>query len=99
MLGEVLKSIRFYHKLNQSAVAAKLGTTTSQISEVESGKKTASFKLVKKYSDEFGIPVSNIYYIQEKLEKKETSSPLTEYILTWMNQTGSHGKNNEDSSN
>lgn len=67
MLSEALRLIRVFHGLKQTDLAERFGISKSYLSEIESGKKTASIELVQKYSVEFQIPASSILFFSESL--------------------------------
>lgn len=67
MLGEALRLIRVYNDLKQVELAQRLGVSKSHMSEIESEEKTPSLDLLKKYSIEFGIPISSILFFAEEL--------------------------------
>ena len=69
MLAEALRLLRVFHDLKQKDVAAKLGVSTSHISELEKGHKTPSVDMLKKYSELFKVPVSSIMFFAEQLDK------------------------------
>ncbi|EJD6110820.1 helix-turn-helix domain-containing protein [Morganella morganii] len=74
MINRALKTIRLYHNLKQSELADNLCISKSYLSEIESGKKTVSFDMLVKYSQEFNIPVSSLVFLSEEMN---TSSNKT----------------------
>ena len=74
MLSEALRLIRVFHDVKQNELAKRLGISKSYLSEIESGKKQPSIELVKRYSDEFGIPSSSILFFAEGLDTPSTSA-------------------------
>lgn len=56
MIGNTIKELRIKKGFNQKNFALKLGVTQTHISQVESGRKNASLKLVKDVADVFCIP-------------------------------------------
>ncbi len=69
MLSEALRLLRVFHDLKQNQLAERLCLSKSYISEIEKGNRTPSLDVIKKYSDEFGIPISSILFFSEKLEQ------------------------------
>ena len=67
MLGEALRLIRVFHDLKQTELAERLGISQSHLSEIERDLKTPSGELVARYAKEFELPVSSIWFFQEKL--------------------------------
>lgn len=74
MINQALKKIREFHNMKQYELANTIGISNSYLSEIESGKKSPSLELLKKYSEVFDIPVSSLIYFSEELEKPTTSS-------------------------
>lgn len=73
MLGEALRLIRVFHDLKQNELAERLGISQSHLSDIERGQKSPSGELVARYSQEFELPISSIWFFNEKLS--EGSSP------------------------
>jgi|SRR5471030_2348258 transcriptional regulator with XRE-family HTH domain len=69
MLGEALRLIRVFHDLKQSEMALKLGISKSYLSEIESGEKTPTIPLIRKYSNELDLPVSSIMFFAENFDR------------------------------
>jgi len=76
MLNEALKQIRMFHQLKQVELAQKLGISKSYLSEVESGRKSVSMELLKKYAEAFSIPASSLLMFSENIEAAKTSDKL-----------------------
>ena len=68
MLSEALRLIRVFHDMKQTELANRLGMSKSYLSEIESGKKTPTMEILKRYSSEFGMPCSSIMFFSEGLE-------------------------------
>ncbi len=81
MLNQALKTIRQFHKLNQSQLAESLNVSTSHISEIETGKNTITLEMLKKYSVFFDIPVSHIMFFSEQLENEDLKSQKVRRFL------------------
>ena len=69
MINRALKTIRLFHNIKQSELADKLCISKSYLSELESGKKTVSFDLLEKYSNNFDIPVSSLVFFAERINE------------------------------
>ena len=69
-LSRALKLVRTYHNLNQKEMAEKLEISNSYLCEIEKGKKEITFCILKKYSEIFKIPVSNIVLFSEKIDSE-----------------------------
>lgn len=76
MLHQALRLIRSYHDLSQTELATELCISNSHLSEVESGKKLPSLDLLKKYSEQFDIPLSSILFFSENLDSAKPSDKL-----------------------
>lgn len=68
MLSEALRLIRAYHDISQTQLCSELGISNSYLSEIESGKKSPSLDLLKKYSEYFDVPVSSLIFFSENLD-------------------------------
>lgn len=76
MIGEALRLIRVFHDLKQSELAERLDISQSHLSDVERGKKGPSPELIERYSKEFHVPVSSIWFFDEHLENGLKPSTL-----------------------
>lgn len=76
MIGEALRLIRVYHDMKQSDLADRLGISQSHLSEIERGKKAPSSEVVERYSKEFRLPVSSIWFFDEQLSAGVEPSKL-----------------------
>jgi transcriptional regulator with XRE-family HTH domain len=80
MLNQALKLIRTYHDLSQTELCSVLGLSNSYLSEIESGKKQPSLEVLKKYSEQFDIPMSSILFFSENIEESKPSDKLKKNI-------------------
>ena len=76
MLNKALRLIRVFHDLSQKDVAAKLQIAPSYLSEIEAGKKEPTLLLLKRYSEEFQIPMSSILFFAEHMDDGVAASRL-----------------------
>jgi len=76
IIGEALRLLRVFHDVKQIELASRLAISRSHLSEIEKGIKGPSFDLIKRYADEFHIPVSSIIFFAEALPEAEQGSPL-----------------------
>lgn len=74
MIHRALKLIRQFHSVKQSELAESLGLSKSYLSEIESGKKTISFDLLERYSEEFGISTSSLVFFSESISDDDKLS-------------------------
>lgn len=80
MLNEALRLMRVFHDLSQKELAEKLGISKSYLSEIESGKKTPTIKLLNRYADLFDIPASSIMFFSESLNKDVKTEKLRTFV-------------------
>ncbi|WP_307190515.1 helix-turn-helix domain-containing protein [Bathymodiolus platifrons methanotrophic gill symbiont] len=73
--------IRQFHEYKQTDLAKELGISKSYLSEIESGKKPITFKLLNKYSDIFDIPVSSLFFFSENIGKSNLSSTKLKKVV------------------
>ena len=76
MLSEALRLVRAYHDISQTQLCCHLGISNSYLSEIESGKKTPSLDLLKKYSEHFDIPISSLLFFSENLDNTKITDKL-----------------------
>lgn len=106
MLNRALKVMRQFHNLSQTSLAYNLGISGSYLSEIESGKKEPSLDLLKKYAENFNVPVSSILVFSETLDGTQNISAVKKFvakkmlnILEWIsnNDEGIESKKKESS--
>ncbi len=89
MLENALKMIRVFHDMPQKKLAERLGIAPSFLSEIETGKKQPTLALLKKYSEEFKIPVSSIMYFSESMKNgsigERTRVSVSRKVLALLN--------------
>jgi transcriptional regulator with XRE-family HTH domain len=85
MLNKVLKLVRQYHRLDQKTAAKKLGISKSYLSEIETGKKEPTLRIIDLYTVAFDLPSSSLLLISESLKdgKKKRISEKAIQILDW----------------
>lgn len=74
MLNQALKSIRLFHKLNQTELAQQLNISVSHLSEIETGKNTITLEMLNKYANYFDVPVSHLMLFAEHIENESLRS-------------------------
>ena len=80
MLGEALRLIRVFHDMKQQELAYRIGLSKSYVSELESGKRNPSMKVIQQYADAFGIPVSSILLFSENLKDSSNAKRIKSAI-------------------
>ena len=76
MLNDALRLIRVFHDLSQKDLAARLKIVPSYLSEIEAGKKEPTVSLLRKYADEFHIPMSSILFFAESMNDNAATNKL-----------------------
>lgn len=84
MLNNALKTIRKFHKLNQTELAHALGVSTSHISEIESGKNTITLEMLEKYATYFNVPTSHLMLFSENLSSSTESNKVPNKLKNFM---------------
>lgn len=91
-LSRALRLIREYHRLKQYDLSKQLGISASYISEIETGTKSPTLEVLRKYSKTFDIPVSSIVLFSElqgkspgSIEMKLADKALK--MLEWIADT------------
>lgn len=80
MLNEALRMIRVFHDKSQREVAAALDISASYLSEIEKGTKEPSLQILKRYSDEFAIPLSSIMFFSEQIDEKAPAARAKTFV-------------------
>jgi DNA-binding XRE family transcriptional regulator len=62
--------------MSQVELARKLEINKTRLSAIESGHNKPSLRLIEKYSQIFGIPVSSILLFSESVENKTKASDI-----------------------
>lgn len=68
MLNEALRLIRVFHDVSQKDMAARLQIGAPYLSEIEAGKKEPTLQLLRKYAEEFKMPLSSILFFSEHMD-------------------------------
>jgi transcriptional regulator with XRE-family HTH domain len=68
MFDRALRTVRQYHRLNQSELANKLQLSRSYLNELEKGHKQPSLDVLQKYSELFNVPVSSLMLFAERTD-------------------------------
>ncbi|ENM5723801.1 helix-turn-helix domain-containing protein [Vibrio mimicus] len=88
-LGKALRAIRTFHNISLGQLAVSLDVSKSYLSEVESGKKTATISVAEKYADHFDLPLSSIIELAEKLGNKNKlpkHKQLIAKLIEWVSE-------------
>ena len=68
-IGDVIASIRRRKRIEQKAMAEKLGISVSYLSQIERNSRIPSGKLLTKIADELDIPLSALLF--ETIDESE----------------------------
>lgn len=68
MINDALRLLRLYIGLSQKQIASELDVSQSFISEMESGEKSVTIDILKKYSDRFDVRMSQLLFFAEELD-------------------------------
>jgi len=64
-LGRILKACRKFNRMTQGELGEKLKLARSYISQIESGKKVPTLKVLQSYSKIFDIELSALFFFSE----------------------------------
>jgi transcriptional regulator with XRE-family HTH domain len=99
-LAEALRLLRVFHDLNQAEASETLRISAPYLSQLESGRKTASMDVIGKYADAFAVPVSSILLLAERigtgdfsnLDRDQLVARKILRILDWLQDTQDDAK-------
>lgn len=73
-MNDNIRRFRESQKLDPEEMAEKLGISTSYYYKLESGLRTPSFKILKRYKEVFGIEVDVIFFAQNMDETSNSKA-------------------------
>lgn len=76
MIGDTLKRMRTIYGYKAIQMSKELNISTSYLSEIENNKKQPSLKLLQKYADIFGLKLSSLILLYEKLDESNDKENL-----------------------
>lgn len=82
MQDEALRLVRVFHDMNQAKLAERLGISKSYLSELESGKKSPTLELLKKYAETFNMPLSSLLFFAENVSTPTRSDTVRAAIAS-----------------
>lgn len=68
-INKALRLIRIFHDMNCKQLAEKLNISASYISEIESGIKNPSIKVLEAYANLFEMPLSSLLFFCENVDE------------------------------
>lgn len=90
-LHRALRLARLFHGESQKELAAAIGLSTSHLSELESGKKTATLAVLSRYAEHYAMPVSSFLLFLENSQgyqgverAKQLVAAKTLKMLEWV---------------
>ena len=93
-LSEALRILRLFHDLSQIEAARALDISPPYLSQLESGQKTASLDVIRKYASVFEVPASSIFLLSERIQEADYSyedptslaAPKVLRIVDWLKE-------------
>lgn len=82
MQDEALRLVRVFHDMNQAKLAERLGISKSYLSELESGKKSPTLELLRKYAETFNMPLSSLLFFAENVSTPTRSDTVRAAIAS-----------------
>lgn len=73
MLGEAIRIARSFLGISQKELATNIGVTNGYLSQIESGAREPSQKILRAIASEIGIPTSSLLFFAENLSASESS--------------------------
>lgn len=90
-LNEALRLLRVFHDMSRPQLQKLIGISPSYLSEIESGQRPVTMKMLEKYSEGFNIPLSSLLLFSEQLDPSSRNSKIREAltgrvlaILLWI---------------
>lgn len=84
MIGDVLKRTRAIYGYKATEMSSALGISASYLSEIENNKKQPSLELLGKYANIYGVRLSSLILLSEKIEDAERTGKGTVVIRKMM---------------
>lgn len=76
MLGEAIRISRSFLGLSQKELASSINVTSGYLSQIESGTREPSPKILRAIANEIGVPTSSLLFFAESLAPGEGSNDL-----------------------
>lgn len=96
MINDALRLIRKFNEYTAKDLSEELNISPSYLSEIETGKKTPSLEIIKKYSDFFNIKMSTIMFFAEEIDNNEVKENTRILVLKWMKALEKFGELNNE---
>lgn len=96
MIGDVLKRMRIIYDYKAKDMSNLLDISPSYLSEIENGKKQPSLDLLQRYANVFGVKVSSLILLSEKIENVEENQQVVKKMMKYLIEIMSDIKNEDD---
>ena len=99
-MNKVLKNLRTYYGLEKEHMAEILCVSTDMLSGIE-GDGEITLDILRKYSEEFDIPISNLFVMDDVINDRDPDSlgflsgqskPRSMLYWYWINSNASTGQ-------
>ena len=82
MLNDVIWYLRIVNDYPSiKEVAEKMGVTSAYLCEIEKGKKKPSLNILQKIASEYNVPLSQILFFDEKIERDKLNYQEALYLI------------------
>lgn len=76
--------MRIIYGYKASELSSELGISASYLSEIENGKKQPPLELLQKYAEIYGVKLSSLVLLSEKMDDAERLGKWKKFIATAM---------------
>ena len=83
-VGKMLMKMRVIYGYKASELCSELGISASYLSEIENGKKQPSLELLQKCAYIYGVKLSSLVLLSEKIDDAERFGNGKKFIATAM---------------
>jgi len=81
-VGEKIAYLRKIKRFTQSELAEMLGISKGYLSQMETGVRNPSLKIMKQFSIIFGVPVDYFIYDRAEVNDKDIPEPIKVFFRT-----------------
>ena len=87
-INEAMRLLRVFNDKNLTYISKKTGISIGYLSEIESGNKQPTMKVIKKYAECFKINKSQILSFEEELSKHKNKISTKKSVLKFIKIMG-----------
>lgn len=87
MINEAFRLLRVFGDIKAKELAIKVGISPNYLSEIESGKKKPTLKIIEKYCEVFNLRTSQVLSLSEELEKIKDRRDIAKKLVTLLKWT------------